>query len=1197
MKRTRIDWILVAIAIVLAASGCGGGCGGCTGIEPIPGGFPANQRIANAGQVRVAQGAFDFIESDPAGILGGLAGGTATNGKLVIDAAGGQLEIDLNKVNVSELPRFEANPSQGNSRVDVIVRARVRTLMPLKQSGCDITIESRNGSVPDFTISLAVSMTQDASVGTTRITAGSASIANFESADYSVGGAFFCGISVIIPSGTIASLIASQIPPMINDQMCKTCTTVADCGSSFATSCNADGQCQMANGSCFQELGLAGRMRGSLLFAGLSPGTTGAIDLYEVAGGYATSNNNGIALGLLGNMLPAGSPRDRCGPPAVQPAKPTIAQSTYFQGNTRPDTNAEFDVGIGLHKSQLDALAYAGYDGGLFCLTIGSSTVSQLSTDTISLLSRSLGKLVETNSPMAIGLRPQSAPTIALGANTFKDEGGTTVPDEPLLDISFTALEIDFFASIDEQWIRVFTVVADVHLGIGLQTTTMGELTPVLGNTDNAFTNVTVKNSEAITESPQSIADLFPTLLTAVLPQLSGGLGSIALPEIGSLKLNVTDVTAVDNKQFLAIYADLAQATMPRLVQTSAELEEVVEPSPVVARTPSKWGTSTPPMVRLNLDGNPKNVELSYRVDGGFWSGWSTNRHPAVSTRMFWAPGLHKIEVRAREIGNPATMDRDPAIIEVALGTDVVLDSDTKLGVLASQAFHGQAGSSGCSCETSSPTSGALFALVIAGLVLIPRRRRRAAIASARRLGLVTWLAALLALPGCDCGGSNPCGDVDCLTGEVEHGLGGRWTSIAADDKRVLVATYDNVLGDLMVVDGTNPSALKYVAVDGIPEETPVYEPDTYRGGIEGTGPNVGAWTSIQIAGGLSRVAYQDRDAGTLKYAMEEKAGGTWQSHVVDGGDVPAGMYASMVMDGDGRPAIAYLALGIDDGAGHRVTELRLARSGNANPDGSADWTHHTIATAPGTCGGLCGSEVCAVGAAETDPQTCVTPSTDCGMCGDTEVCVTGTCRERIDAPKVVSLPGGTGLYVSLVALPDGRLAAAHYDMNRRALVLAVEGSRGGNDFSEAILDGNAAGADRGMWSEAVAGSDGTVHIAYQDALGDQLFYTSWNGSPGAIELVDDGTRSEGRTHNVGAGTAIYLDGGSPVIAYQDGLVSDTMLASRASGSWTKNAIGSGALLDGFSVAATTGKGSPMLAWGTMDPALAIPMTLTVRAP
>ena len=71
---------------------------------------------------------------------------------------------------------------------------------------------------------------------------------------------------------------------------------------------------------------------------------------------------------------------------------------------------------------------------------------------------------------MAVGLRPQSAPEITLGKNTFIDDGnGGQMLDEPLLDIKFTGMEIDFFASIDDQYIRVFTVVTDVHLPIGLQ--------------------------------------------------------------------------------------------------------------------------------------------------------------------------------------------------------------------------------------------------------------------------------------------------------------------------------------------------------------------------------------------------------------------------------------------------------------------------------------------------------------------------------------------------------------------------------------------------------------------------------------------------------------------------------------------------------------------------------------------------------
>src|SRR5690606_14227682 len=363
---------------------------------------------------------------------------------------------------------------------------------------------------------------------------------------------------------------------------------------------------------------------------------------------------------------------DRCGPGATPPAPVTIPQSQFSQGNTRPDTNQPFDVGIGIHKSQLDELAYAGYDGGLFCLTIGASTVAQLSTDTIGLLSRSLGKLVEGNSPMAIGLRPQSAPTITLGKNTFKDDGsGNMVLDVPLLDIGFKALEIDFFAMVDEQYIRVWTVVADVNLPIGLQTTGMGELTPVIGDTAQAFTNISVKNSEAITESPEELAALFPTLLELALPQLSGGLSSISLPELGGLALQVTDVTAVDLDQFLAIYANLVPASMARAepVDTTVEIERIDEPADAIARDIKQWRAHRPPSVTLALGGSAPDLEFSYRLNDGTWSAWSSAKRQTITRNVFWLPGVHKLEVRARRIGRPETIDPEPVRIDLPMGT------------------------------------------------------------------------------------------------------------------------------------------------------------------------------------------------------------------------------------------------------------------------------------------------------------------------------------------------------------------------------------------------------------------------------------------------------------------------------------------------------------------------------------------------
>jgi hypothetical protein len=135
------------------------------------------------------------------------------------------------------------------------------------------------------------------------------------------------------------------------------------------------------------------------------------------------------------------------------------------------------------------------------------------------------------------------------------------------------------------------------------------------------------------------------------------------------------------------------------------------------------------------------------------------------------------------------------------------------------------------------------------------------------------------------------------------------------------------------------------------------------------------------------------------------------------------------------------------------------------------------------------------------------------------------------------------------------------------------------------------------MWARAAVDAAGTVHIAYQDALGDQLMYTTWAGAAGTPELVDDGQRTGDRTHPVGAGTTLYLNGGTPNIAYQDGTTADVYLATK-SNAWTTTAIATGPLLEGFWVSGTTAhKGTPYLAWGSMDPAASPVGTISVQTP
>jgi hypothetical protein len=298
------------------------------------------------------------------------------------------------------------------------------------------------------------------------------------------------------------------------------------------------------------------------------------------------------------------------------------------------------------------------------------------------------------------------------------------------------------------------------------------------------------------------------------------------------------------------------------------------------------------------------------------------------------------------------------------------------------------------------------------------------------------------------------------------------------------------------------------------------------------------------MANGHAMVAYQDREAHALKFAFESKPG-SWTTYSLDipDGTEEIGQHTAITIDGSGHPAVAYLAIGLDDGMGHRTTELRLARASSAEP-GEGDWTAGAIATGVGTCAGLCGpGTACIAGAAAGDPQTCTMITTDCtAQCASGDVCIAGSCTTPLVKPTVAQLASGTGLWVTLNLMPDGRLAATYYDRTRRALILALESGAGTSQFTETILDAVTPG-DRGMWTTSVVDGSGTVHVAYQDALGDQLMYTSFAGAPGTPEVVDDGMRMGDRTHPVGAGASIYLLNGAPTIAYQDGMTSDVYIA------------------------------------------------------
>ncbi|HTJ45003.1 MAG TPA: hypothetical protein VL463_23005 [Kofleriaceae bacterium] len=1258
------------IGVIALIAGMFGGCSGngCSCMTTLPNGFPSNERTPNAAQIRVSQTGLAQIVKDPASLIGGLLPGGLTfdvpancGGSPSVCCPGGNPQtpcgpilIDL-KAQSGDLPRLEIKPVQGKSHLDITVRARVKTQMDVPVNipvfgDCGLAIDTAPGPTPDLQLDIPVDLVQDATAKTTRIDAPSVTVSNLTTDDVKLNGGIGCGIANLglgFFLDTLKTTFQNAIKDALNNQACKKCPSgdKAECGP-LASACT-NNVCQEGS-QCLQELGVTGRMSGGTVFSSLSPGTTGSIDLYEVAGGYANTDNNGIALGLLGGMLPSGAPRDRCGPPATAPAPVQIPVSTYFQGNKRPDTGDVFDVAIGVHKNQLDRFAYSAYDGGFLCLTVGTSAVDLINSDTFGLFLRSLSNLTSNETvPMALGLRPQSPPVITLGKNTFVDNGGTKTLTEPLLDVKFSGLEIDIFAQIEGQYVRLFTLVSDLDLPVGLDVGTNGDLTPVLGDLNNAFTNISVKNSDPMIESPDDLAKVFPMILQLALPKLAGGLGAIKVPSIGGLNLEVTSITAVDNDTFLAIFGNLKPPAMMQVatVDTTAIVTGVRVPRTEVFADPSKWSPERRPVVGLELGGSDWDLEWQVKIDDGLWSAWSSAPEPQLSSELFWLQGRHQIDVRARKRGEPLTADPTPVTVTALIdtqapeaklervGDELLLDgrdavthdvrvrwrvggdawkegiapqeislggapADTLEVELVDEAgnvehtrgssarnvieFHGQPGTGGgCACNGSGGGStSALAALIVLFVLVGPRRRKH----------LVVLLIGGT-LSGCSCS-HNACGDKDCLPGEVARGTIGRWNSVATDGTRTIATTYDQTLGDLVLVElgAGDPS---YSVIDGVPAGvTPTYDPGTYRGGVEDPGPDVGAWSSVALASGKGRVAYQDRERHALRFAAESSG---WQPQDVD---VPMdveqiGAYASLAIGADGRPAIAYIATGLAGENGTRTTELRLARANNASPVSSGDWVITKIATGVRGCAGLCGGDKCVKPATAGDPETCQTPTSDCDpACGSSDVCVAGACLKE-DGNEVIALPGGVGMFANVVVLPDGRLAIIYYDMVRTALVAQVENSVGANQFSEIVLDGMDAN-DRGQWATAAVDQGGTVHVAYQDALTDEVFYTTLaNNAAGTPELVDDGVRTGDRTHNVGGGATIWIDNGTPRIAYQDGLSADLVIASRGGGSWTHDDAATGVRLDGFHIAAPPAGG--WLVWDGVDKDAAPASTLQVK--
>lgn len=513
-----------------------------------------------------------------------------------------------------------------------------------------------------------------------------------------------CGIANIgrIKTALVGRLVGSLgdvIDDEIGDVLAQRCGRPGDAACPASTTCNVDGRCVVdATGDVVpQLLGLDGRIDFRGLVAGFGSPTAGAADLSGLVGGTASTDASGASIGLRAGLeLAVADPA--CGAPGSNPRlRPGAMPPVPFP--TAPMVDLDFDgvaertymIAAGVSQPILDQLIWGAAGAGLFCASVSAYETELVNTGSLSILMPSLQQLTHNDRyawsvwPARVAIRPAGTPALIIGEGRTSGVSPNFVLESPLLTLRLPQLELSFDAMVEERWIHLMRVVADVDVPLGVVVEPGGQLRLVVGDLANAISNVRVADSEILAETPAELAQAVPTLLSLVLPQLTEQLGvPIALPsgaELGGFEPTILGVRGVPGAggsfTHVGVYLDLAfdASLAPRLrqaVDTRAHVERVRVGRSAELSVLHAGGVVLP-TVDIVLDHvvpPGERSEVQVRVDGGAWSPFTESSSLELRRPEWLVQGRHQVEVRARWVGRPDTLDASPAVL------DVVIDSE-----------------------------------------------------------------------------------------------------------------------------------------------------------------------------------------------------------------------------------------------------------------------------------------------------------------------------------------------------------------------------------------------------------------------------------------------------------------------------------------------------------------------------------------
>ncbi|MBL8956010.1 MAG: hypothetical protein JNK82_34870 [Myxococcaceae bacterium] len=467
----------------------------------------------------------------------------------------------------------------------------------------------------------------------------------------------------------VSPALQGQIETTIEKQLCQQCGTgLPACPriGNVQSTCT-DGVCNDAamNRCVPRFLGVEGRVGLGTTMSAFGVPANAALDMALFAGAsFSVDSTNAINLGTRGGL--AAVEVAPCVAPAPLPDAGSMSVPA-FRAEAPPvsPTNPAYHMALGVSSPFINQAFHQAHQGGVLCLNLSSATVGLLNTGLFKTFLPSLGKLTTRDgkdAPMLVVLRPGSPPEAKVGA------GGTS----PLITLTMKNVSIDFYASIDDRYARLFTLKLGINLPLSMTFSGCTKVTPAIGELKNVITKpdgtactspadcVETSNSEILAEDPKVLADLIPAVIGLAEPALASALAPIDLPDLGPFKLRVNAAKGINQIgtsgafEHLALYATMmptgmACATLaPRV---TAELKNSLMPTAEEMRLkgqPLVWPTAVIAVSALGVPGTP---EYQVRIDNGLWSEFKPANSAGelwVSHPSFLLQGLHKIEVQGR---------------------------------------------------------------------------------------------------------------------------------------------------------------------------------------------------------------------------------------------------------------------------------------------------------------------------------------------------------------------------------------------------------------------------------------------------------------------------------------------------------------------------------------------------------------------